>query len=104
HKDANVFVMPSLMEAFGQVYLEALATKTPAIGTRVGGVPDIITPDVGYLVPPRNSDEISKHIIELFSDPKKAKKMGEAGRNRVKKKFSIEKMVKETEDVYKSLI
>ena len=104
HRDANVFVMPSLMEAFGQVYLEALATKTPAIGARVGGVPDIITPDVGFLVPPRNSDEIAKHIIELFSDPKKAKKMGEAGRIRVKKNFSIEKMVKETEDVYKSLI
>ena len=103
HKNANVFVMPSLMEAFGQVYLEALATQTPAIGSRVGGVPDIITPDVGYLVPPRNSDEIARCIIEIFSDPKKAKKMGELGRKRVKENFSIEKMVKETEDVYKNL-
>ncbi|HLC86645.1 glycosyltransferase family 4 protein [Candidatus Woesearchaeota archaeon] len=104
YKRANAFVMPSIMEAFGQVYLEAMSAKTPVIGTNVGGVSDIITKDVGYLVPPRNSNEIAEDIIEIFSDSKKAKLLGENGRKRVKEKFSIERMVKETVDVYKSVL
>ncbi len=104
YKKANVFVMPSVMEAFGQVYLEAMTAKTPVIGADVGGVSDIITPEIGYLVPPKNHDAISKSIIDLFNDSDRARVLGENGNNLVKEKFSIGRMVKETEDVYKSLV
>lgn len=104
YKKANVFVMPSIMEAFGQVYLEAMTTKTPVIGANVGGVSDIITKEVGYLVPPKNPKEIAKKIIEIFSNPKQAEDIGKEGRKRVKNNFSIEKMVKETENIYKKIL
>ena len=48
--------------------------------------------------------KIAEDIIEIFSDSKKAKLLGENGRKRVKEKFSIERMVKETVDVYKSVL
>lgn len=104
YKKANVFVMPSLMEAFGQVYLEAMSAKTPVIGADVGGVSDIITKDVGCLVKPKDSVVIADSIIELFSNSDKSRLLGENGRKRVKEKFSIERMVKETEDVYKGIL
>jgi len=55
-------------------------------------------------VPPGNPEALSKAIIELLQNPKKAKEMGEKGRTRVKEKFTTKKMLSEIEHVYLSLI
>jgi glycosyltransferase involved in cell wall biosynthesis len=49
---ANCLVLPSLLETFGVVLIEALATGLPVISTRSGGPEDIVTPEVGVLVEP----------------------------------------------------
>lgn len=100
YKEANVFVMPTLNEALGQVYMEAMMTKTPVIGSNLGGVPEVISPDAGFLVNPKDYKEISENIIEIFNDPKKAAEIGNKGRERIKKLFNINKMIKETLEVY----
>ncbi len=104
YREANIFVMPSIMEAMGQVYLEAMSSRTPVIGADVGGVGEIITPDVGYLVPPRSPEVIAETINLLLSDPLLAERLGKRGNERALGYFSIERQMKETMDVYKSLL
>ncbi len=50
----DIFAIPSLCEALPYALLEAMATELPAIGATVGGIPEVITPDTGFLVPPKD--------------------------------------------------
>ncbi len=61
HRAADVFVMPSVREAFGMALIEAMASGTPVIATRIDGVTDVIVDDgkTGILVPPRDADRIA---------------------------------------------
>ncbi len=66
---ARVFVLPSLEEALGIVLLEALASGTPCVATRVGGIPDVVAPDVGVLVPPGDPTALAEALAALWNDP-----------------------------------
>ena len=107
-KNSNVFVMPSIIEALGQVYMEAMCMKTPVIGTNVGGVPEVIDDKTdekcGFLVRPRNAKEIGDAIIKVFENPELAKKMGKNGKNIVLRKFSMDTMFADTIDLYKDIL
>ncbi len=63
---AKIFILPSLEEGLGVVLLEALASGTPCIGSNVGGIPDVISPDVGVLVPPADSQALQTAIETLL--------------------------------------
>ncbi len=65
---SRVFVLPSLEEGLGVVLLEALASGTPCIGSNVGGIPDVITNDVGITVSPSNPDLLAESILSLLND------------------------------------
>ncbi len=66
---AEIFVLASEMETFGQVYLEAMACGTPVIGTNIGGVPEIITDNFnGFLIEQANPSLLSQKIDLLLSD------------------------------------
>lgn len=101
YADANVFIMPSIIEGLGQVFMEAMAENTPVIGTNVGGIPEIITKETGILIPPKNAEQISNAILKLLSNPKMAREMGNNGKKRVQKMFSKEIMAKKILNVYK---
>jgi len=89
-------------EAFGRVIIEAGASGVPIVATQVGGVVDIIQDGInGRLVPPHNPQEMSDAIIELLKDRNLAKDFSKKNREIVEKKFSLEKMVKDTLTVYK---
>lgn len=66
---ARLFVLPSREEALGIVLLEALASATPCVGSRVGGVPDIVAEDVGVLVPPEDPVALAEAIAALLREP-----------------------------------
>lgn len=104
YASANVFVMPSIIEALGQVYMEAMMAGTPVIGADVGGVSEIITRETGHLVKPQSHESISDVVMKIFSGAESAEKMGAAGRQRIKNHFSIERMTAETLDVYKKVL
>ena len=97
---ADIFLMPSRqiredVEGFGMVFLEANACGCPVIGGRSGGIPEaIIDGETGFLVDPENPEDLAFKVIQLFRDENLGKKMGEAGRRRVKKEFNWEKIVK----------
>ena len=74
---ADVFVCPSIIdskgdtETLGVVVLEALSCETPVVASRIGGVPDILTPDCGILVPQKDPLALHEAICDLLKDKKK---------------------------------
>ena len=93
---AAVFCMPTNIEPFGIVFIEAMSMKLPVIGTSIGAIPDFIKNGVnGYMVEPGNSEKLADHLIELLGDPSKCKNFGEEGKGRremLKKKSEAERM------------
>lgn len=78
---SDLFVFPSPTETFGNVVLEALASGTPVIGARAGGVQNIIKPEsTGLLCKPGNVEEFSEAIQHLLTHEPLRKQMGMAGR------------------------
>ncbi len=100
----DVFVLPSLNEALSIAIMEAMAAKKPVIATRVGGIPEIVTPETGILVSPQNSEQLATAIQGLLSDPLKRAQLGEAGFQQVHDRFSIETMINEYHSLYEQVI
>lgn len=101
----NIAVLASTMpEGFGLVMIEAMAMGKPVVATKIGGVTDIVTKDVGYLVPPRDDQAMASAFIELLSDKEMSKRRGEAGRKRILSHFTLGKSATQMEKVYHSLL
>jgi glycosyltransferase involved in cell wall biosynthesis len=93
YKQASLFVMPSLCEPFGLVFLEAMSHKLPCIGTNIDAVKEIIEDQkTGFLIPPEDSEALAARIIKLLSSPGLAKRLGLAGFKKVKEEFQWEKV------------
>lgn len=101
----DIFVLPSLYEGFPNAVLEAMAASRPVVATSVAGTPEIVVDnETGILVPRANPEALAEAINSLIQTPERAEKMGRAGRLRVENYFSLEKMVKRTEELYEKLI
>ncbi len=96
---SDVFVLPSLSEAFGIVLLEAMASGTPVVGTNVGGIPEIID-GCGFLVPPRNPRKLAEAVNSILNNQNLGKKLGRLGRKRVEEVYDWRVIVKKTERRY----
>jgi len=104
YKNASIFAMPSICEPFGIAFLEAMAYKTPCIGTTVDAMPEIIEDGkTGFLVPPNDYKQLADKLILLLEDENLMKKMGEEGRKRVEKCFTwdlvVDRMTKHFEEI-----
>ncbi len=81
---STIFVLPTLREAFGLAFLDAMACGLPCVGTRVGAVPEIVVDgETGLLVPPGDDAALAEAVERLLDDPERARAMGRAGRERV---------------------
>jgi glycosyltransferase involved in cell wall biosynthesis len=101
----DVAVLPSTSEALGYALIEAMACGKPVIGTRVGGIPEVIDDgETGYIAEPRDPESLAQLIIELISDREKAERMGKAGKGRAEQLFQESRMVKETLALYQHLL
>lgn len=88
---ADIFVGPSLQEAFGQVFVEAAACGTPAVGYPVGGVPEAVLDGVsGRLANAVAPAALADAIFELYSDASLREELAAWGRMAVENEFSIE--------------
>jgi len=85
---ADIFVLASENETFGQVYLEAMACGTPIIGTNLGGVPEVVTDSYdGYLVEPNNPSLLAQKIEKLLYDEATRKEFIKNALKTVRRKF-----------------
>lgn len=93
-QNANFFIHTSHREGFPLVLLEAAASFTPIIATRVGGIPEIIPSDqFGLLIDAGDVDGVIEMLRQLLKLPDKGKAMAISLQNRVENLFSVEKMV-----------
>jgi len=99
---ADLFITPSIWEEpFGMVSVEALASRTPVIATNIGGIPEIVTRDVGDVVEPGSAKQIADAVMNRVFDDGWLRKRGKTGRERVIEHFSVKAGGRETEKVYK---
>ena len=102
---SDVFVMSSLWEGLGLVFLEAMAAGLPQLGSRVSAVPEVVAEgETGLLVPPGEFEPLAAAMVELAADPGLRAQMAAAGRVRVADLFAIDRMVDETLAVYRELL
>ena len=100
-KGLDVFAMSSLTEGLGTSILDAMAASKPVVGTTAGGIPEAVEDGVtGILVPPHNAAALADAIVRLLQDEALRRRMGEAGLERVRARFSVDRMVDETLAVY----
>jgi glycosyltransferase involved in cell wall biosynthesis len=99
--DLDVFVSASHSEAFGLAIVEAMAGGVPVVATMTGGAREIIKPDrTGRLVPIGDAKALAHAIIELLSDDRQRETFAANARKTVAERFSLDRMVAETEKVY----
>ncbi len=104
-REVDIVVHPSLSEGLSNVILEAMAAAVPVVATRVGGTPELVQEGVtGLLVPPANATELGSAIARLLDDPQLAREFGQAGRRRIIEEFSIDRMLRQTEALYRRLL
>lgn len=93
YASADVFVLPSYLEGFGLVYVEAAFHGVPSIGTNVGGVPDaIVDGETGLLVSPGDHDAIAAAIQRLRDDHDLLQRLGRAAQLRARTEFTEARM------------
>ena len=89
YRQASLFVLPTLREAFGLSFLEAMAYQLPCIGTNIQAIPEIIDNEkTGFTVPILDETKLAEKIILLLKDEKLMKKMGDEGYNKIKEYFN----------------
>jgi len=97
---ADVFVLPSLIEALGVVGIEAMACETPFIGTNVEGIPSLVEQfEAGVLIPPRDSNAIASAVVKVLEDGTPFS----ANRERAKNYYDWHNVAKKNIEVYNAL-
>lgn len=101
----DVFVAPSLEEAFGISALEAMAAGLPVVASSVGGLPELVEDGrTGWLVPPAKPEALATRLRELLLNPDQCRAFGSAGCARARTHFSVEKMVAAIAGIYDELL
>jgi starch synthase len=107
---ATVFVCPSVYEPLGIVNLEAMACATAVVASDVGGIPEVVVDGVTGSLVHYDADDptgfqagLAEAVNELVTDPDKAKRSGEAGRQRCIEEFSWARAAEQTLDIYRKV-
>ena len=98
---SDLFVLPSLWEGLGLVFLEAMAVSLPTVATNVSAIPEVVPDGVGgWLVPPGRPDELARAIAAALADPAERGRRGAAGRALLLQRFTLPRMIDEVLAVY----
>jgi glycosyltransferase involved in cell wall biosynthesis len=105
YRSATVCVIPSLYENFPYTCLEAMACGCAVVGSRVGGIPEMVTDQTnGLVVPPRDADALAAAIVRVLTDQALRQSLGQQARDMVCRQFSRDVICRRTADVYAGLV
>ncbi len=103
-RSIDVFALSSIAEGTPGSALEAMASALPVVGTRVGGIPEVIEDGVtGAIVPPSDPKAMAQALARYAGDPELARRHGAAGLERVRRKYAMGAMVAAYQSLYDSL-
>ena len=101
----DIFVLPSVLEGFGIVLLEAMSLGKPIVASKVGGIPEIVQQHkTGLLVKPADVEDLSQGILALAKDPEKRIRMGKAGKKRLETHFTLQRMMERLYGLYSDVL
>ena len=101
----DAFLLPSVNEGTPVSAIEALASGTPVVATRVGGVPDVVHDGVdGFLFEPGDTSAAAERLAALAADPRLRARLGESGRAYVRERYSVERLVDDVDRLYRTLL
>ena len=104
-KSFDLFVMSSVSEGLGTSLLDAMACSKAVVATRVGGIPEVVHEGVtGLLVEPRDHRQLANAILQLLRNHEQREHYGTAGFERVRERFTVERMLAETVAVYARVV
>jgi N-acetyl-alpha-D-glucosaminyl L-malate synthase BshA len=102
---SDLFLLPSSQESFGLAALEAMACHVPVIGSRVGGLPEVIDQgETGLLYPVDDLEAMAEGAIALLRDEPVRRRMGVAAARTVHERFGAERIVGEYERFYEEIL
>ena len=104
-QSGNVFCMAAELEAFGLVFVEAMAAGTPVVACYSGGVPEVVIQNqTGLLSPPGDVPALAANLIRVLSDTVYARGLGEAGQRRAASEFGPEKIAQHWISVLQEMV
>ena len=99
--ESRALIVPSLYEGLPVVIMEALALHRPVISTCVAGIPELVTPDCGWLVPAGSVDALADAMREVLRTPAEVlNQMGEAGARRVAEMHNAENEARKLAELF----
>ncbi|MHC5059944.1 MAG: glycosyltransferase family 4 protein [Planctomycetota bacterium] len=101
---SDILVHCSLREGLARVLPQAMLCAKPVVSFNIDGAPEVVNRQTGFLVEPENVEQLTQACEELAASAELRQKLGEAGRDFVKKKFAPETMVDTIEQVYQKLV
>lgn len=101
----DIFAFPSHLEGLGTSLLDAMVMRKPIVSTTAGGIPEVVQDGVnGILVPPKDPDALARAMIQLIEDPELRNNYGNAGRRIIEERFTVDRVVEGTLEVYKRIL
>ena len=101
----DAVVLTSASEGTPVTLIEALAAGRSVVATTVGGVPDVVDDgETGFLVGPGDTDALAERLALLAHDPARREEMGRLGRERVLRRYAVERLVEDVDALYRELL
>ncbi len=104
-KHADLLISTSESESFGLTIAEAMACEVPVVATEVGGVPEVVEDGVsGLLAPVGDVQMLAEEAIRILTQPDLHRSLGQAGRKRIRDRFSMEAITTQYEQLYEQTL
>ena len=101
----DAIVLTSASEGTPVTIIEALAAARAVVATEVGGVPDVVDDgETGFLVPPGDTEALAARLELLAREPARRAEMGRIGRERVLRRYAVERLVDDVDGLYRELL
>ena len=102
---ADILLLPSELESFGLVALEAMACEVPVVASRVGGIPEVVNEGTdGFLFDVGDVSSMAEGCLTILNDPQRRAAMGQAAREHARRDYSSSKIVQLYENLYRRTI